>query len=97
LPFRVLRLLWAPPLHPWTLPPSTDIRIHEGVDFLIDTKAWADQKSEAIRAYRTQLPGIKTLFFENGSPDYTLHQEGFRTAFGPRPAALPSRDLFEDL
>lgn len=96
-PFVTPRLLWAPPVRPWTLPRGTDLREREGIDFLIDTKPWADVKSEAIRAHRTQLPGIKTLYFEDGSPDYTLYQEPFRIAFGPRPAALPSGDLFEGL
>jgi N-acetylglucosamine malate deacetylase 2 len=95
--FVVPRLLWGPPLLPWTLPAGTDFRSHGGIDFLIDTRQWADQKAEAIRAYRTQLPGIKRLFFEHGSPDYTLHQEAFRIAFGPRPAVLPGSDLFEGL
>ncbi len=95
--FQVPRLLWAPPIRPWTLPASTDLRRCEAVDFLIDTRQWADRKSEAIRAHRTQLPGIKTLYFEDGSPEFTLNQEAFRIAFGPRPAALPSGDLFEGL
>lgn len=96
-PFNVPRLLWAPPIRPWTLAPGTQLRDHRGVDFLIDTKRWADRKSEAIRAYRTQLPGIKTLYFERGSPEFTLYQETFRIASGPRPAVLPSGDLFEGL
>lgn len=95
--FNVPRLLWAPPLRPWTIAAGTDLGISQGIDFLIDTRPWADRKSEAIRAHRTQLPGIKTLYFEKGSPEYTLHQEGFRIAFGPRPAALPGTDLFEGL
>jgi N-acetylglucosamine malate deacetylase 2 len=96
-PFNVPRLLWAPPIRPWTLAPGTQLRQQRGVDFLIDTKPWADRKSEAIRAHRTQLPGIKTLYFECGSPEFTLHQEAFRIAFGPRPTVLPSGDLFEGL
>ena len=95
--FNVPRLLWAPPLRPWTVAPGTDLRSGAGIDFLIDTSRWADRKSEAIRAHRTQLPGIKTLYFESGSPEYTLHQEAFRIGFGPRPPSLPSGDLFEGL
>jgi LmbE family N-acetylglucosaminyl deacetylase len=93
--FAVPRLLWAPPIRPWLLSPGTNLAGHEGVDFLIDTTRWADRKAAAIRAHRTQLPGIKTLYFERGSPEYTLHQEAFRIAFGPRPAVLPGGDLFE--
>lgn len=95
--FTVPRLVWGPPLRPWTVPAGTDLRKWEGVDFLIDTNAWADRKAEAIRAYRTQLPGIKILYFEGGSPEYTLNQEAFRLAFGQRPPTLPSGDLFEAL
>ena len=93
--FATPRLLWAPPIRPWLLSPGTNLAEKEGIDFLIDTTRWADRKAEAIRAHRTQLPGLKTLYFERGSPEYTLHQEAFRIAFGPRPAVLPGRDLFE--
>lgn len=96
-PFVVPRLLWAPPVRPWLLTDGTDLAKHEGVDFLIDTTQWADRKAEAIRAHRTQLPGIKTLYFERGSPKFTLNLEAFRIAFGPRPAMLPAKDLFEGL
>lgn len=96
-PFAVPRLLWAPPIHPWQLNAGIDLRAQEGVDFLIDTEQWAEKKAEAIRAHRTQLPGIKTLYFENGSPEYTLHQEAYRIAYGPRPQGVPGSDLFEGL
>jgi LmbE family N-acetylglucosaminyl deacetylase len=93
--FAAPRLLWAPPIRPWLLSPGTNLAQKEAIDFLIDTSSWADRKAEAIRAHRTQLPGLKTLYFECGFPEYTLHQEAFRIAFGPRPKELPGRDLFE--
>ncbi len=96
-PHFVPRLLWAPPIRPWTLPAGTDLHLYPGIDFLIDTRPWIDQKSEAIRAHKTQLPGIKTLYFEEGSPEYTLNQEAFRIAYGPRPKTQPCGDLFDGL
>jgi N-acetylglucosamine malate deacetylase 2 len=93
----VLRFLWLPPFQPWRLPEDTDYATHAGVDFLIDTSSVADLKAAAIREHKTQLGGLKTLFFGQGSPSLTLHQETFRLGWGSRPKRTPAIDLFEDL
>jgi LmbE family N-acetylglucosaminyl deacetylase len=93
----VSRLLWLPPLQPWRLPVDADYKVYPGVDFLIDTTSVANVKIAAISEHRTQLPGLRTLYFEHGSPRLTLNQEVFRLGWGRRPASMPSADLFEEL
>jgi len=95
--WNVSRLLWAPPFRPWTVPEDVELTNEPGVDFMVRTADWAEAKSAAIRAHRTQLPGLKHLFFERGCPEHTLNQEAFRLAWGARPKKIPSPDLFEGL
>lgn len=93
----VSRLLWAPPYLPWTLEETEPLSELSAVDFLIDTTQWASVKAAAIRCHRTQFPGLNRLFFEHGYPEYTVNQEAFRLAFGPRPSVVPCGDLFDGL
>jgi LmbE family N-acetylglucosaminyl deacetylase len=95
--FSVSRLVWAPVFRPWTLPNGLQLADEPGVDFLIDTQKWAGVKAEAVRAHRTQFPGLGHLFFEHGSPEETLNREAFRLAWGLRPSKVPCGDLFEGL
>lgn len=95
--FTVSRLLWAPPFRPWTLPEDVELANEPGVDFMVPTGNWAEAKAAAIRAHRTQLPGLKHLFFERGCPEHTLNQEAFRLAWGERPKKIPCPDLFDGL
>jgi LmbE family N-acetylglucosaminyl deacetylase len=88
------RLLWQPPTILFRLPEGVDLRREPGIDFLLDVSRWADKKAEAIRAHRTQLPGLGKLFFENPSGRRTFSSEAFRVAWGPRPLAVPADDLF---
>ncbi len=97
VPWSVSRLLWQPPHLPWRLPAGIELARYFGTDFLIDTTAFADVKRTAILEHKTQLPGLEHLFFEQGSPDFTLNQEVFRLAWGPRPEQVPASDLFEGL
>lgn len=96
-PWTVSRLLWQPPHLPWRMPHDTNYAHDFGTDFLIDTSRFADLKREAVLEYKTQLPGLGNLFFEERSIHLTLHQEVFRLAWGPRPERIPSPDLFEGL
>jgi N-acetyl-1-D-myo-inositol-2-amino-2-deoxy-alpha-D-glucopyranoside deacetylase len=93
----VERLLWLPPLQPWKLEESADYSVIPGVDFLIDTSSVAEVKAAAIREHKTQLPGLRTLFFGHGSPKLTLNQESFRVGWGRRPHQSPCTDIFADL
>ena len=88
------RFLWLPPLQPWRLAEDTDYRRHRGVDFLIDTSTVSEVKMAAISEHKTQLPGLRKLYFEHGAPRLTLQQEAFRLGWGPRPRQIPAPDLF---
>lgn len=96
-PWVVQRLLWQPPHFPWRLPPGTNIGNSFGTDFLIHVTPFADRKRAAILEHKTQLPGLEHLYLLNGNTEWTLNQEVFRLAWGPRPRQIPSDDLFEGL
>lgn len=96
-PWVVQRLLWQPPHFPWRLPTGTDLRRCFGTDFLIDVGRFADRKRAAILEHKTQLPGLERLYVLDGNTEWTLNQEVFRLAWGPRPRQVPSGDLFEGL
>lgn len=90
---HVERLLW----HPFVLfriPESENLATYPGIDFLLDVSRWKDKKAEAIRAHRTQLPGLGKLFFESSDGIRTFSSEVFRLACGPRPKKVPADDLF---
>src|ERR1019366_120476 len=63
-----------------------------GMDFLIDISPYRDKKNAALRAHRTQYPGLKKLF----NHDTTTAFEAFRVAWGPRPHTIPAADLFTE-
>ncbi|MBV9156081.1 MAG: PIG-L family deacetylase [Acidobacteriaceae bacterium] len=89
------RLLWTPPKLLFRLAPDADLNNEPGIDFLIDVSSWREKKEAALRAYRTQLPGLGKLFFEDPNGRRTFSQEAFRLAWGRRPETLPAGDLFE--
>ncbi len=93
-PHTVERLLWTPPTLLFRLPPNADLSKEPGIDFLIDVSGWREKKEAALRAYRTQLPGLGKLFFEDPNGRRTFPKEAFRLAWGTRPGELPARDLF---
>ncbi len=93
-PHRVERLLWTPPTMIYKLTPEMEIRQQPGFDFLIDTTAWARQKTAAFQAHKTQFPGLKKLFFDDPNGQRTFNCEAFRLAWGSRPHDLPAEDLF---
>lgn len=90
---QVERLLWHPTIL-FRLPENVDFKLEPGIDFLLDVSRWTGQKADAIRAHRTQLPGLGKLFFENPNGRRTFSKEAFRVASGPRPQAVPADDLF---
>jgi LmbE family N-acetylglucosaminyl deacetylase len=87
----VRRLLWPPPLAPFKLAGAGDLPNQPGIDFLIDITPFRERKEAAIRAHRTQLPGLRRLYFES---DFPMSVEAFRLGWGPRPERRPARDLF---
>jgi N-acetylglucosamine malate deacetylase 2 len=60
-----------------------------GVDYLIDIAPHRNSKEAALRAHRTQWPGLRRFFFDGGKPNRRLNFEAFRTGAGPAPARGP--------
>ncbi|HVW09281.1 MAG TPA: PIG-L deacetylase family protein [Bryobacteraceae bacterium] len=89
-PHMVERMLWCGPGKVFDLGDMENIGGRAGIDFLIDISSYRDQKNAALRAHRTQYPGLKKLF----SDDSTTSREAFRVAWGLRPASVPAADLF---
>lgn len=97
IPYQVQRLLWTPPVILYKLPEDAVIPALPGSDFIIDTTCWAQQKTAAFEAHRTQFPGLKKLFFDDPNGRRTFNLEVFRLAWGPRPSKVPADDLFAEL
>lgn len=91
---QIERLLWNPPTILFKMAENADLPTEPGIDFLMDVSRWTEKKANAIRAHRTQLPGLGKLFFENPSGRRTFSTEAFRVAWGPRPSTVPADDLF---
>jgi len=91
---QIQRLLWQPPTILFQLPEDVDLPSQPGIDFLLDVGQWTEKKAAAIRAHRTQLPGLGKLFFDNPAGRRTFSSEAFRVASGPRPREVPADDLF---
>jgi N-acetylglucosamine malate deacetylase 2 len=95
--FEVQRVLWTPPVRPWELASADDVRERPGVDFLIDIRAWAGTKLEAVAAHRTQILSAKRVFLDHPERVRRLSAEVFRQAWGPRLATRPLDDVFAGL
>ena len=95
-PFIPRRVLWPPPIILFRQPPGVDLHVQPGVDFLIDTSAFAEQKTQALKAHRTQFPGLKKLFFDDPNGRRTFNWEAFRIGWGARPKNIPADDLFAE-
>jgi N-acetylglucosamine malate deacetylase 2 len=91
-PYTVERLLWCGPGRACDLGGMENIADRGGMDFLIDISSYREKKNAALRAHRTQYPGLKRLFAD----DSTTALEAFRVAWGPRPRAIPAMDLFTE-
>jgi LmbE family N-acetylglucosaminyl deacetylase len=89
-PQIVDRMLWCGPGNVFDLGRMENVAGQAGIDFLIDTSPYRDQKIAALRAHRTQYPGLKKIF----SDDTTTSREAFRVAWGRRPSTVPAADLF---
>jgi LmbE family N-acetylglucosaminyl deacetylase len=90
-PHVVPRVLWPCPAPVWKLGQLTDPRNEPGIDYRIDIRRYRAVKEAALRAHRTQWPGLSKLFL--GSPA-ALDWECFRSGSGPRPASIPAVSVF---
>ena len=93
-PHRIERLVWQPPTVIFRYPPQTNLQTEPGIDFLIDTSRWSEEKAAAIRAHGTQRLG--RLFFDDPEGRRTFSTEAFRVGWGPRPKRVPADDLFAE-
>jgi LmbE family N-acetylglucosaminyl deacetylase len=85
------RVIWPSTIHVWELGQVPDLASVPGIDYRIDIRPVRQVKEAALRAHRTQWPGLSKLFLGNPTG---LDWECFRTAFGPRPGRVPEGSLF---
>jgi LmbE family N-acetylglucosaminyl deacetylase len=90
-PHVVERVLWPAPVRVWELGGIENLDAAPGIDYRIDIRGQRETKEAALRAHRTQWPGLKRLFLSNAT---ALDQECFRTGSGPRPVRVPAASLF---
>jgi N-acetylglucosamine malate deacetylase 2 len=96
-PHATARLVWTPPAAPWqSVAARSAPNDLPGSDFVLDVRPWAELKTRALRAHRTQNAQIDRVFF---GPDRTLSLgvEIFRQAWGPPLPHRPMDDLFVGL
>ena len=95
-PWADPRLLWTTEVKPWevTLP---DLYNRPGVDVVIDTRRWWQQRRDALSAHRTQRHGIERLFLGRANLEEILSVEVFRQAFGPPLPRRPVDDIFDGI
>jgi LmbE family N-acetylglucosaminyl deacetylase len=90
-PHSVERVLWPATVRVWGLGELAQAGSLPGVDYLIDIRRYRDVKEAALRAHRTQWPGLSKLFLANPT---AMDWECFRTGSGPRPLSVPATRLF---
>ena len=93
-PFQVSRLLWTPPVMPWdegAFPPRP------GVDFLVDTADWWQERAAALRAHRTQRIMLEKLYLNQPNCRQMLSLDVLRQAWGPPLGDRPVADVFADV
>jgi LmbE family N-acetylglucosaminyl deacetylase len=87
----VERVLWPATARVWELGGLSEPGRLPGIDYLIDIRRYRDVKEAALRAHRTQWPGLSKLFLANPT---AMDWECFRTGSGPRPLSVPAGSLF---
>jgi len=95
-PHTIERLLWQSPVLVFDLGRTPDLGAQPGIDFLIDIQPFREKKEAALRAHRTQWPGLRKIFLRNGQPDKAMSWEAFRVGWGSRPRIVPADDLFAE-
>ena len=85
------RVLWPSTVRVWELGQMPELASVPGVDYRIDIRQYRQVKEAALRAHRTQWPGLSRLFLGNPT---ALDWECFRTAPGRRPYGVPAGSIF---
>jgi LmbE family N-acetylglucosaminyl deacetylase len=86
------RVLWPSPVRVWELGQVPDLASVPGIDYRIDIRPYRQVKEAALRAHRTQWPGLSRLFLANPT---ALDWECFRIAPGRRPDGVPAGSIFQ--
>ena len=63
------------------------------IDYLIDIRPHRSTKEAALRAHKTQWPGLGRFFFNGDKPAETFRFEAFHVGVGPRPPNRPAASL----
>jgi LmbE family N-acetylglucosaminyl deacetylase len=87
----VARVIWPTTIRVSELGRLEDPANEPGADYRVDIRRNRDKKEAALRAHRTQWPGLSRIFLANST---ALDWECFRAASGPRPASVPATSLF---
>jgi LmbE family N-acetylglucosaminyl deacetylase len=90
-PHAVARVLWPCPVRVWELGQLAQPAREPGIDYRIDIREYRAVKEAALRAHRTQWPGLSKLFLGNPT---ALDWECFRSASGSRPESVPAASIF---
>jgi LmbE family N-acetylglucosaminyl deacetylase len=93
-PHVVKRLLWIPPVMPWD---SGEFPPRAGVDFLVDTGRWWQQRARALAAHKTQIVGIEERYLKRPDVERLLSFDVLRQGWGPRLDRRPETDVFAGL
>jgi N-acetylglucosamine malate deacetylase 2 len=93
-PHAVRRLLWIPPVMPWD---SGEFPPRAGVDFLVDTGRWWQQRARALAAHKTQIVGIEERYLKRPDVERLLSFDVLRQGWGPRLDRRPESDVFAGL
>jgi LmbE family N-acetylglucosaminyl deacetylase len=93
-PHAVSRLVWPPPVRPWSLARVSETGGQPGFDFVFDIRRWSERKAQALRAHRSQHLSVNRVFFSQPDVERLLGVEAFRQAFGPPLSTRPADDLF---
>ncbi len=88
----IRRLLWPSPIPVFRLGEIPKLAEQPGIDILIDAAHYREKKEAALRAHRTQFPGLSRVFSNSSA----LSFEAFRIGYGPRPRSVPASDPFAD-
>jgi LmbE family N-acetylglucosaminyl deacetylase len=92
--YDVPRLLWTPPVMPWDTDPFP---ARAGVDFLVDTSAYWEERAHALSAHHTQRATLDKLYLKQPNCREMLSVDILRQAFGPRLTRRPVDDVFAGL
>jgi LmbE family N-acetylglucosaminyl deacetylase len=93
-PHAVTRLLWTAPVMPWD---PGEFAPRPGVDFLVDTSRWWQQRARALAAHRTQRVTLDKLYLKQPNVEHLLSFDVLRQAWGPPIAHRPAGEVFDGM